>query len=91
MEAIRDGDLSRPALGEAMVRGGPGVGIHLLLLRSSDASEGGGEAFAGTGCYQPTPLSPPEEMPNATDVTISGHRRRGFKRRATRCSPPDQD
>ena len=42
-----------------------GMGSRHLHLRSSDACEGLGEAFAN--CCRPTP-APPEETPGATDV-----------------------
>ena len=46
-----------------------GVGGRHLLLRSSDASEGGGGAFAGAPCCRLTLSSPPyEETPGPTDV-----------------------
>ena len=47
VEAIGDGDLSRPALVEAMVRGGPEVWEAVTsFCEVSDPSEGGGEAQA---------------------------------------------
>ena len=69
VEAIGGGDMLRPALVEAIVQVRPGgVGSRHLLLRSSDASEGGGKAFAGAVSCRPTPPAPPKEAPAATDV-----------------------
>ena len=73
-----------------------GMGSHHLLLRSSNASEGGGGAGAGDAYNFHLAIPPPPEPEWATQrtpeghgviVTISGHRRRGLALRLIRTKP----